>query len=88
MQLAPRRLFGSRLVVPVEHLEAPVDVLDQGGAALDPVPVVGVHETLDVAQLGVVDVAADDAVHAAPAGRSESRTGRDMRGSTGVGAPF
>jgi hypothetical protein len=43
-------------------------VLDQGGAAFDPVAVVAVGDAVHVADLGVVDMAADDAVEAAAAG--------------------
>ena len=41
--------------------------LDQRGAALHPVAVVAVEDAVDVAHLGMVDVAADHAVDAAPA---------------------
>ena len=45
----------------------PVEILDQRGAAFDPVAVVAVEDAVDVADLGLVDVAADHAVDAAPA---------------------
>ncbi len=41
-------------------------MLDQRRQALDPVAVVAVQHTFDLADLGVVDVAADHALHAAP----------------------
>jgi hypothetical protein len=40
-------------------------MLDQRRQAFDPVAVIGVEDAADVAQLGMVDVAADHAVHAA-----------------------
>ena len=41
-------------------------MLDQGRAAFDPVAVVAVEDAADLADLGLVDVAADHAVDAAP----------------------
>src|SRR5580658_7714117 len=50
---------------PVQDLEPAVEMLDESGAALDPVAVVAIEDAADVAHLGLVDVAADDAVDAA-----------------------
>ena len=52
---------------PIDDLQLAVGMLDERGQALDPVAVVGVEHAVDVAHLGVVDVAADHAVDAAPA---------------------
>src|SRR5580704_801494 len=52
---------------PLQNLQPPVEVLDQGGAALDPVAVVDIGDAADLAHLGLVDVAADHPVDAAPA---------------------
>ena len=43
-------------------------MFDEGGAAFDPVAVVAVEDSVHHAHLGVVDVAADDAVEAASTG--------------------
>ncbi len=51
----------------------PSCVLHQRRQALDPVAVVAVQHAVDVAHLGVVDVAADDALHAAPARLARDR---------------
>ena len=48
-------------------------MLDQRGEALDPVAVVGVEDAVDLAQLGMVDVPADDAVHTALARLARQR---------------
>ncbi len=52
--LAPRDLLG-----PVEDLHPPVEMLDQRGAAFDPVAVVPVFDAVEQAEFGGVDVAAD-----------------------------
>ena len=48
-------------------------MLDQRGQALDPVAVVGIGQAVDHPQLGMVDVAADHAVDAAPARLADHR---------------
>ena len=50
----------------MEDLEPAVQVLHQGAAAFHPVAVIAVEHALDGADLGVVDVPADDALQAAP----------------------
>ena len=60
--LAARMLLG-----PVDDAQAAVEILDQRGAALDPVAVVAVEDAVDGADLGVMDVAAHHAVDAAAA---------------------
>ncbi|ABA51161.1 hypothetical protein BURPS1710b_1413 [Burkholderia pseudomallei 1710b] len=52
---------------PVDDLQLALHRLDERGQALDPVAVVAVQHAVDVADLGLVDVAADDAVAAAAA---------------------
>ena len=49
-------------------------VLDQRRQALDPIAVVAVQRAVDHAHLGMVDVAADHAVHAAPACLARDRS--------------
>jgi hypothetical protein len=66
---AHRRLKGR----PVDDLEAAVEVLHQRGAAFDPVAVVAVVDGADLAHLGRVDMAADDAVGAVPRGLPDQR---------------
>ncbi len=64
---------------PMQDLEPAVVMLDQRRAALDPVAVVAVKHAADVADLGMMDVAADDAVdaaRAAPRRRSRRRSRR------------
>src|SRR4051812_15837124 len=56
----------ARLTHPVDQLEAAIGMLDEGGAAFHPIAVVHVGDAVDLAHLGVMDVAADDAVEAAP----------------------
>src|SRR5262249_34985210 len=63
-RLRVQRVEGAQLD-PVNDLEPAVPVLDEGGAAFDPVAVVTVDNVTDRANLGLVDVAADDAVEAA-----------------------
>src|ERR1700743_588446 len=46
----------------VEDFQLPTLMLDQRGAAFDPVAVVAVGDAVDLADVGVVDVAADGAV--------------------------
>ena len=53
--------------LPEHQFQPPVVVLDQRAAAFDPVAVVAVQRAVDVADFGVVDVAAHHAVIAAPA---------------------
>ena len=50
-----------------DDAQAAVEMLDQRRAALHPVAVVAVEDAVDVADLGLMDVAADHAVDAAPA---------------------
>jgi len=51
----------------MHQLHPPVEVLDDGGARVDPVAAVEVGDAVDLALRGGVDVAADDAVGAAAA---------------------
>ena len=55
------------LLCPVYDAQAAVEILDQGGAALDPIAVVAIEHAVDGADLGVMDVAAHHAVDAAAA---------------------
>src|SRR5579883_1312869 len=55
------------LVGPAQDAQAAVEILDQRGAALDPVAVVAVEDAVDGADLGMVDMAAHHAVDAAAA---------------------
>ena len=48
---------------PAHDLERAVSVFGKRRQALDPVAVVGVQDAVDLADLGVMDVAADDAMH-------------------------
>ena len=52
---------------PSDDPDVAADLLDEGRAALDPVAAIEIAQASDVAVGGVVDVAADDAVGAAPA---------------------
>src|SRR5215472_15537531 len=61
----PRRRLGPD---PPHDLELSVEMLDYRGAALDPVAAIDVAQAEIVADHGVMDVAADDAVEAAPPG--------------------
>jgi hypothetical protein len=51
----------------------PVEVLDDGGAGIDPVAAVDVSEAVDLLDRGPVDVAADDAIEPALAGVADGR---------------
>ena len=57
------------LVGPVEDFHPAVEMLDQRGAAFDPVAVVVICDAVDLAHFGGVDMPADHAVDAARAGR-------------------
>ena len=59
----------------MQDFEPTVAMLDQRRAALDPVAVVAVEHAVDVADLGVVDMAADDAVDVARARLGGDRVG-------------
>src|SRR6478736_5395660 len=52
-------LAAGDLLVPVEDLHPPVEVLDQRSAAFDPVAVVVIDDAFEIAHLGGVDVPAD-----------------------------
>src|ERR1700722_4153129 len=52
---------------PVDELHASVVVFDEGGAAFDPVAVVHVHDPVDLAHFGVMDVTANHAIETAAA---------------------
>jgi hypothetical protein len=54
-------------VDPVKDLEPSVEMLDQSSAALNPVTAVAIENVADLAQLGMVDVAADDTLDPAAA---------------------
>src|SRR5271165_6213288 len=51
---------------PVDQLQPAVMVLDERGAAFDPVAVIEIQHTLHLAHFGMMDVAADHPVEAAP----------------------
>ena len=51
-------------------------MLDQRGAAFDPVAVVAIQHAAEIADLGVMDMAADDAVEAAAARLIGQRIGK------------
>src|SRR5689334_21097306 len=53
---------------PFDDLQPAVAMLDQRGAALHPVAVIAIEDAVDLLDLGLVDVAADDAVQAASPG--------------------
>ena len=61
--LAGRDVRGN--IVPVENPELAVEGLDERRQAFDPVAVVAVEHAVDIANFGLVDVAADDAVETA-----------------------
>src|SRR5581483_8910337 len=68
-----RPRFLAHGLAPRDQLEIAGIVLDDGRAAFDPVAAVEVADAVDHLALGVVDVAADDAVEAAAAGLGEER---------------
>ena len=49
---------------PIEQLETPVGLLDQSGAAFDPIAGVAVKDTVDLAHLRVMNMSTNDAVEA------------------------
>src|SRR5439155_4695861 len=51
---------------PVENLKTAIQVLYQGRAAFDPVAIVAIENGIEPADFRLVDVTADDAIHAAP----------------------
>src|SRR6185436_12470989 len=55
------------LLGPAQDAQTTLEILDEGGAALDPVAVVAIENALDGSYLGVMDVAAYHAVDAAAA---------------------
>src|SRR5580700_24231 len=61
---------------PIDDLEAAVEMLDQGGAAFHPVAVVAVKHPVELADLRVMNMAADDAVELAAAGLLGQRVGK------------
>ena len=69
------------------QLEAAVTVFHQRGAAFDPVAVVAVQHAVDGADLRLVDVTADDAVEAAPAGLMGGGIFEGVDGGAGVPNP-
>src|SRR5580658_3077676 len=52
---------------PIDQFHAAVVMLNECRAAFDPVAIVHVHDAVDLAHFGVVDVAADHAVETAAA---------------------
>ena len=54
-------------VDPVKDLELSVEMLDESGAALDPITAVAIENIADLAELCMVDVAADYALDPAAA---------------------
>lgn len=57
----------------MQDFKPAVEVLDQGGAAFDPVAVVAVEDAVDGAHFGGVDMAADDSVDFALSGLGDHR---------------
>src|SRR5262245_27197142 len=53
---------------PADDLQMPAHILDERGAAFNPIAIVAIEHAADVLDLGVVDMAADDAVELAGAG--------------------
>src|SRR6185312_8310140 len=53
----PRAQLHRVPVDPLDDFQPAVEMLDQGGAALDPVAVVAIKHAADVANLGAMDVA-------------------------------
>src|SRR5262245_38117548 len=64
---------GVAQLCPFDDLEPAVMMLDEGGAAFDPVAVIEVVDIADHAVVGRVDMAADDALRAALAGLAHHR---------------
>src|SRR6202007_1259040 len=52
---------------PGQDLEPAIEMLHQRGTALDPIAVVAIQHAADVAYFGMMNMAADDPVHAAGA---------------------
>ena len=48
---------------PIEQLETAIQLLDKRGAAFHPVAIVAIHDAVDITDLRVVDMAADDPLH-------------------------
>src|SRR5271165_1228609 len=48
---------------PIDKLEPAIEMLDERGAALDPIAVIAIKHTVHLANLGVMDVAADDTIN-------------------------
>ena len=59
--------------VPAHDAQFAVGGFDERGQTFHPVAVVAVHDAVDVANFGLVDVAADDAVEAAALGLPRER---------------
>jgi hypothetical protein len=53
-------------VEPVNQLELAVVMLDERGAALDPVAAIAIENAAEIANFRVMDMAADNAIDAAP----------------------
>jgi len=53
-----------RLVRPIDDLKASIGVFHQSGQAFHPVAVIGIQDTIDIPQLGMVDMPAHDAIRA------------------------
>src|SRR5580700_684342 len=47
---------------PMDQLEPPIEMLDESGAALDPIAVIAIEYAVHLANLGVMDVAADHTI--------------------------
>src|SRR6185369_15626623 len=54
-----------RRIRPAKNLHASVGIFDKGAAAFNPVSVIEVKDIADPADLGMVDMTADHAIHAA-----------------------
>src|SRR5690606_30507446 len=70
---AHRRGHGRHRRPPRNERQPARPILDERGAALDPVAVVAIEEAVDRRELGLMDVAANDAVDAGLSGRAERR---------------
>ena len=51
---------------PTDQLELAIEMLDESSAALDPVTAIAIENTAEIANFGVMDMAADNAVNSAP----------------------
>src|SRR5580692_884315 len=54
-------------ICPAKNLQMSVGIFDKGSAAFNPVPIIGIENSADLADRGVMDMAANRAVEAARA---------------------